>query len=35
MRLVVYGAHRLGCLLEDGSIVDLNLAYASLLAGRG
>jgi len=35
MRFVVYGPHRLGCLLEDGSIVDLNLAYVALLASRG
>lgn len=35
MKLVVYGPHRLGCLLEDGSIVDLNLAYEALLGRRG
>ena len=35
MKLVVYGTNRLGCLLEDGSIVDLNLAYTALLDRRG
>ena len=35
MKLVVYGPHRLGCLLEGGSIIDLNLAYAALLTHRG
>jgi 2-keto-4-pentenoate hydratase/2-oxohepta-3-ene-1,7-dioic acid hydratase in catechol pathway len=35
MRLVVYGPNRLGCLLEDGSIIDLNLAYTALLDRRG
>lgn len=32
MRLVVYGPHRLGCQLENGSIIDLNLAYTAKLA---
>lgn len=35
MRLVVFNSGRLGCLLEDGSIVDLNLAYAARLSLRG
>ena len=35
MRLVAFGSERLGCLLEDGSIVDLNLAYAAVLSRRG
>ena len=35
MKLVVFGPKRLGALLEDGSIVDLNLAYEALLAYRG
>ncbi len=36
MKLVVYGPHkRLGSLLEDGSVVDINHAYAALLASRG
>ena len=35
MKLVVFGPKRLGALLEDGSIVDLNLAYEALLAEEG
>ena len=35
MKLVVFGPKRLGALLEDGSIVDLNLAYEALLAEGG
>ncbi len=35
MRLVVFNEGRLGCQIEDGTIVDLNLAYASLLHHRG
>jgi acylpyruvate hydrolase len=35
MKLVVYNRQRLGGLLKNGSIVDLNLAYMSLLAQRG
>ncbi len=35
MKLVVFGPKRLGCLLEDGSILDLNLAYAAELDRRG
>ncbi len=35
MRLVVYSPHRLGGLLDDGSIVDLNLAYTAHLAKKG
>ena len=36
MKLVVYGPHkRLGSLLEDGSVVDVNHAYAALLASKG
>ena len=35
MKLIVFGRRRLGCLLEDGSIVDLNLAYMTLLVKRG
>ncbi len=35
MKLVVFNSDRLGCLLEDGSIVDLNLAYAAELSWRG
>ena len=34
MKLVVYGSKRLGCLLENGSMVDLNLAYAASLMSR-
>ena len=34
--MVVYGPHkRLGSLLEDGSVVDVNHAYAALLASKG
>ena len=35
MKLVVYGSKRLGSLLDDGSVVDLNLAYAASLSSRG
>lgn len=36
MKLVVYGPHkRLGCWLEDGSVVDVNHAYAALLESKG
>jgi acylpyruvate hydrolase len=36
MKLVVYGSHsRLGAWLEDGSVVDLNYAYAALLESKG
>jgi acylpyruvate hydrolase len=36
MKLVVYGPHkRLGAWLEDGSVVDLNHAYAALLESKG
>jgi acylpyruvate hydrolase len=35
MKLVVFGPKRLGALLEDGSIVDLNRAYEALLADDG
>src|SRR5512138_2241659 len=36
MKLVVYGPHkRLGALLEDGSVVDLNHAYVALLESKG
>jgi len=35
MRLVVFGSNRLGGLMDDGSIVDLNLAYAARLAREG
>ncbi len=35
MKLVVYGCKRLGALLEDGSIVDLNLARAAYLHKMG
>ncbi len=35
MKLVLFGPKRLGALQEDGTIVDLNLAYATLLSSRG
>jgi acylpyruvate hydrolase len=35
MKLVVFGPRRLGALLEDDTIVDLNLAYAALLHAGG
>ncbi len=36
MKLVVYGPRkRLGAWLEDGSVVDLNYAYSSLLESKG
>ncbi len=35
MKLVVFDSSRLGALLEDGSIVDLNLARAALLSKSG
>jgi acylpyruvate hydrolase len=36
MKLVVYGPRkRLGALLEDGSVVDINHAYAALLESKG
>ncbi len=36
MKLVVFGPHkRLGAWLEDGSVVDLNHAYAALLQSKG
>jgi acylpyruvate hydrolase len=35
MKLVVFGPKRLGALLEDCSIVDLNLAYEALLVEEG
>ncbi len=35
MKLVAFGPKRLGALLEDGSIVDLNLAYETLLVEEG
>jgi acylpyruvate hydrolase len=36
MKLVVYGPHkRLGSWLEDGSVVDVNHAYAALLESKG
>lgn len=35
MRLIVFGSNRLGGLLDDGSIVDLNLAYEAKLAHDG
>jgi 2-keto-4-pentenoate hydratase/2-oxohepta-3-ene-1,7-dioic acid hydratase in catechol pathway len=35
MKLVVFNSKRLGALLEDGSVVDLNSAYSALLARRG
>ena len=36
MKLVVYGPHkRLGAWLDDGSIIDLNHAYAALLESKG
>ncbi|MCW3978524.1 MAG: fumarylacetoacetate hydrolase family protein [Candidatus Bathyarchaeota archaeon] len=35
MKLVVFGPRRLGALLEDGSVVDLNLARAAFLAKKG
>ena len=34
--MVVFGPHkRLGCWLEDGSVVDVNHAYAALVASKG
>jgi len=35
MKLVLFNSGRLGALLEDGSVVDLNSAYASLLESKG
>ncbi|MFQ6052995.1 MAG: fumarylacetoacetate hydrolase family protein [Candidatus Bathyarchaeia archaeon] len=35
MKLVVFGPRRLGCLADDGSIIDLNYAYAALLKRDG
>jgi len=35
MKLVVFGNNRLGALLEDDSVVDLNLARSALLSKRG
>ena len=35
MKIVVFDQQRLGCLLEDNSILDLNFAYIALLANRG
>ncbi|UCD43932.1 MAG: fumarylacetoacetate hydrolase family protein [Candidatus Bathyarchaeota archaeon] len=35
MKIVIFGAKRLGALLEDGSIVDLNLARATYNTGKG
>jgi acylpyruvate hydrolase len=36
MKLVVYGPNkRLGAWLEDGSVIDLNYAYAALLESKG
>ncbi|MFP3950826.1 MAG: hypothetical protein ACLFVP_01580 [Candidatus Bathyarchaeia archaeon] len=34
MRLVVYNEGRLGAILEDKNVVDLNQAYTALLAER-
>jgi len=35
MKLVLFNSGRLGALLDDGSVVDLNSAYASLLESKG
>jgi acylpyruvate hydrolase len=35
MKLVVFGPKRLGCLLDDNRVVDLNYAYAALLKKKG
>ncbi|MGD2200947.1 MAG: fumarylacetoacetate hydrolase family protein [Candidatus Bathyarchaeota archaeon] len=35
MKIVVFNDKRLGAFMEDGSVIDLNLAYTSLLASRG
>ncbi|KON30808.1 hypothetical protein AC482_02890 [miscellaneous Crenarchaeota group-15 archaeon DG-45] len=35
MKLIVFGPCRLGCLLDNGSIVDLNHAYAAVLEREG
>ena len=35
MKLVLFNSGRLGALLEGGSVVDLNSAYASLLESKG
>ena len=35
MKLVRFNEGRLGALLDDGSVVDLNRAYAAYLASRG
>jgi 2-keto-4-pentenoate hydratase/2-oxohepta-3-ene-1,7-dioic acid hydratase in catechol pathway len=35
MKLVLFGSRRLGALQEDGAIIDLNLAYATLLSKQG
>ena len=35
MKLVLFGPRRLGALQEDGVIIDLNLAYTTLLSMKG
>ncbi|MGQ9679503.1 MAG: fumarylacetoacetate hydrolase family protein [Candidatus Bathyarchaeia archaeon] len=35
MKLLVFNSNRLGCLLEDETVVDLNLAYLRYLQGKG
>ena len=35
MKLVIIDSGRLGSLLENGSVVDLNSAYTALLRSRG
>ena len=35
MKLVIFGSKRLGCLLDDNRVVDLNYAYAILLKKKG
>jgi len=35
LKLVVFGPERLGTLLENGEILDLNLAYTAYLSSRG
>lgn len=35
LKLVVFNRNRLGAILEKGEIVDLNLAYATYLSGKG
>jgi len=35
MKLLVFNSNRLGCLLEEGVVIDLNLSYAGYLRKKG